>query len=218
MRFLAVLLVALACVGAARAAEVRMTTLSPDEDVSLPFFCDWGYDWDERCYRDDSARLSLGGEPDKVWRSALRFLLGAIPTGASVVTAELSLWYDGTCVGPRKSSGPCAGTSFELAAHRILTPRWFSEREVEVDPTGFPAYLDAFASPQWITWDVTDLVADWYAASVPNNGVLVQLADEQEAFDVPGPKVPSSSWPDPALRPRLTVWWMPGELTSEPHR
>src|SRR6266536_3357714 len=131
MRFLAVLLAGLACAGAARAAEVHVATLSPMEDVSLPFFCDWGYDWDERCYRDDSARLALGGEPDKIWRSALRFSLGPIPTGASVVTAELSLWYDGTCVAPRKTSRPCDGGAFELEAHRILTPRWFAEREVE---------------------------------------------------------------------------------------
>src|SRR6266508_4267912 len=109
MRFLAVLIAALACVGAARAAEVRVATLSPVEDVSLPFFCDWGYDWDERCYRDDSARLGLGGEPDKIWRSALRFSLGSIPAGAAVVTAELWLWYDRICVGPRKTSRPCAG-------------------------------------------------------------------------------------------------------------
>jgi hypothetical protein len=40
----------------------------------LPFWCDWGYDWAERCYRLDGAWLGVGGgEPDKVWRSALRF-------------------------------------------------------------------------------------------------------------------------------------------------
>jgi hypothetical protein len=209
MRFIALLLAAFVCTGAARAATVvRLTTLTPVEDVSLPFFCDWGYDWDERCYRDDSERLALGGEPDKIWRSALGFSLVAVPAGAAVVTAELSLWYDGTCVGPRKTSRPCDGRGFELAAHRILTPRWFAEREVAIDPYGFPAYLDAFARPQWLTWDVTDLVADWQAGTVPNNGLLVQLTDDEESYDVPGSKLPSSSWPDPALRPRLAVWWM----------
>src|SRR5947208_16689041 len=118
MRFLAVLLAGLACVGSARAADVRTTTLAPVEDVSLPFFCDWGYDWDERCYRDDSTRLALGGGPGKVWRSALRFSLDVIPASAAVVTAELSLWYDGTCVGPRKTFRPCDGRAFSLEAHR----------------------------------------------------------------------------------------------------
>src|SRR3954466_302594 len=126
MRFLAVVLAALACVGAARAAEMSMTTLVPVEDVSLLFFCDWGYDWDERCYRDDSARLSLGGEPGKVWRSALRFPLGAVPPGATVVTAELSLSFDGTCIAGRKRLRRCDGRAFELEAHRILTARCFS--------------------------------------------------------------------------------------------
>jgi hypothetical protein len=201
----------LVCSGAAQAAaEVRLTTLAPVEDVSLAFFCDWGYDWEERCYRDDSDRLALGGEPDKVWRSALRFSLASIPAGAAVVTAELSLWYDGVCVGARKTSRPCDGRAFELAAHRILTPRWFSEREVAIDPYGFPAYLGPFAPPQWITWDATDLVADWHAGSVPNYGVLLQLADAEEAYDVPGPKVPSSAYPNASLRPRLAVWFVPG--------
>jgi hypothetical protein len=208
--FVALFLTALVLAApAVAAAEVRVAVLPPVEDVSLPFFCDWGYDWDERCYRDDSARLALGGEPDKVWRSALRFSLGAIPAGAPVVAAELSLWYDGTCVGPRKTFRPCDGRAFALDAHRILTPRWFSEREVEIDPVAYGAELDALAQPQWVTFDVTDLVAAWQDGSVPNNGLLLQLADDEEAFDVPGPSLPSSSFPDLSLRPRLTVWWLP---------
>jgi hypothetical protein len=210
MRLLAVLLAALACVGAARAGELRVATLSPVEDVSLPFFCDWGYDWDERCYRDDSARLSLGGEPDKVWRSALRFPLGSIPAGAPVVTAELSLWYDGICVAARKTVRACDGRGFEIEAHRILTSPWFSEREVEIDPIPYVADLAAFSPPQWLTIDVTDLVAGWHDEGVPNSGLLLKLADAQEAYDIAGPAFPSSGYPESALRPRLTVWWLAG--------
>jgi hypothetical protein len=210
MRLLAVLLATLTCVGAARAAEVQVTTLSPVEDVSLPFFCGWGYDWDERCYRDDSARLSLGGEPDKVWRSALMFALGSIPAGAPVVTAELSLWYDGTCVSVRKTFRPCDGRAFDMEARRILTQRWYSEREVEIDPEAYAAQLAAAVPPQWLTIDVTDLVAGWHDAGVPNSGLLLKLADDEEAYDVPGPAFPSSAFPDMRLRPRLTVWWLAG--------
>src|SRR5829696_1332237 len=32
----------------------------PSADASFPFWCDWGYDWDERCYQDFSDRLSIG--------------------------------------------------------------------------------------------------------------------------------------------------------------
>jgi TGF-beta propeptide len=208
MPFVAALLAVLVLTAAAEAADTRVATLSPTEDLSLPFFCDWGYDWDERCYRDDSARLALGGEPDKVWRSALRFSLDSIPAGAAVVTAQLSLWYDGTCVGVRKTTRPCDGRGFEIVAHRILTQPWFSEREVEIEPSGFHAYLDPLAPPQWLTWDVTALVAAWHDTSRPNNGLLLKLADEQEDYDVPGPTMASSSYSDANLRPRLTVWFL----------
>jgi hypothetical protein len=210
-----VLVVTLGLAGVARGAEVAVTTLPPVEDVSLPFFCDWGYEWKERCYRDDSTRLSLGGEPGKVWRSALRFSLGAVPAGAAVVTAELALRYDGTCVAGRKSFRSCDGRPFDLEAHRILTARWSAEREVEVDPLAFTAALGANASPQWVTFDVTDLVADWHDGAVPNNGLLVQLADGEESYDDPGPAFPSATYQDPAVQPRLTVWWMGRPCCSE---
>ena len=208
MKLLAPCLAALVLAAPAFGGDVRGVNLAPAEDVSLPFFCDWGYDWDERCYRDDSVRLSTGGEPGKVWRSALRFPLAAVPKGATVVTAELSLWYDGTCVGGRKRFRPCGVHAFELEAHKILTARWSAEREVEVDPLAFTASLDAGASPRWVTFDVTDLVADWASGAAPNDGVLLQLAGDEEGYDLPGPAFPSSECPDVSLRPRLTVWWM----------
>jgi TGF-beta propeptide len=211
MRFVALVLVLFTCcAGAARGATVRVTMLSPVEDVSLPFFCDWGYDWDERCYRDDSARLSLGGEPDKIWRSGLRFSLASIPAGAVVVTAELSLWYDGTCVSLRKTFRPCDGRAYEVEAHRILTAGWYSEREVEFDPLEYVADLPATARSQWLTVDVTDLVAEWQDGSLPNNGLLLKLADDEEAYDLPGPVFPSSTYGDASVRPRLTVGWSDG--------
>jgi hypothetical protein len=80
--------------GAAHAAEIRSAALTPAEDVCCRTG-DWGYDWAERCYRLDGAWLGVGGgEPDKVWRSALRFDVGG-SVRCPVVTAELSLWYDG---------------------------------------------------------------------------------------------------------------------------
>src|SRR2546421_8354662 len=100
MRFASVLVAALALAGSAHAADLRVVTLSPVEDVSMPFWCSWGYDWDERCYRDDFDRLGVGGVDDKVWRSGVHFSLAALPPQAMVVTAELSLWYDRTCVAP----------------------------------------------------------------------------------------------------------------------
>lgn len=204
------LLVALALAGTARASDVRVVTLPPVEDVSLPFWCDWSYDWEARCYRDDSDRLGVGGVDDKVWRAALRFSFGAFPPEAVVVTAELSLWYDRTCVAPRRTSRPCDGRGFDLDAHPIFTPRWLAEREVEVGPAVARTALGPFAAPGWLVWDLTDLVADWHSGGLPNAGVLLKLVDTQEDFDSSGPYFPSSSYADAALRPRLTVWYVPG--------
>jgi hypothetical protein len=200
---------ALAFAGAARAAEVRSVALTPVEDVSLPYWCNWGYDWAERCSRLEGARLGVGGgEPDKVWRSALRFSTSAIPSGATVVTAELSLWYDGTCVAPRRRSKPCDGRGFDFGLHPIFTPRWSAEREVEYGPQVGFASLDPLAAAQWVVWDVTDLVGDWLSAGLQNNGVLVKLVDGEEDFAVSGPLFPSSRSASTAARPRLTVWYL----------
>jgi hypothetical protein len=211
MRLLTLFLVAaLSCVGAARGADIRVATLAPVEDVSLPFWCDWGYDWDERCYREDGPRLGVGGEDDKVWRSALRFSTASLPPGASVVTAELSLWYDRTCLAPRRTSRPCDGRAYEFAAHPIFTPRWSGEREVEVGPQAGTGALPVAAAPQWVILDLTDLVAEWASGAQANNGVLVRLADAQESFGSSGPLFPSSSYATASLRPRLDVWYEPG--------
>jgi hypothetical protein len=61
---------------------------------------------------------------------------------------------------------------------------------------------------QWLVFDVTDLVADWVDGARLNAGVLLKLSDADENFDVSGPKVPSSSFPDLARRPRLEVVYM----------
>jgi hypothetical protein len=201
---------ALVFAGGAGATDVRVATLPATADMSMPFWCDWGYDWDERCYRDDSDRLGVGGVGDKVWRAAVRFGLDALPPGAAVVTAELSLWYDGTCVAPRRRSRPCDGRGFELDAHPIFTPRWLAEREVEFGPVLAVSQLEPFANAGWIAWDVTDLVSDWHSGGLPNDRLLLKLADGEEELDSGGPYFPSSSYADQAVRPRLTVWYEPG--------
>jgi hypothetical protein len=201
-------LCALVLAAGAQASDVELAVIAPAEDVSLPFWCDWGYDWDERCYREDGVRLGVGGESDKVWRSALRFSTAAIPPGATVGTAELSLWYDGTCLAPRKTSRPCDGRGYSFGLHPIFTPRWFAEREVEIGPQVGTAALGTLAPAQWLVWDVTDLVADWASGGLPNNGLLLKLVEGQEEYDSSGPLFPSSSYPNVSLRPKLTVWYV----------
>jgi hypothetical protein len=66
VRFLLALFVSVSVAvtaGAARADDYATVALPAADDVSLSFLCDWGYNWDERCYRDRLDRLELGGDP-----------------------------------------------------------------------------------------------------------------------------------------------------------
>jgi hypothetical protein len=207
MPFVLVLLAA-AVLAAPASAGLQTTVLAPVDDVSLPFLCSWGYDWQERCYRDDLDRLELGGAGDKVWRSALRFPLDALPAGATVVTAELWLRYDGTCTAPLRRTVPCDGRGYSLEARPIFTPDWYVRREVAFGPAVAWADVEPGAGAQWLVWDVTDTVADWVGGAAENDGLLLKLVDEQEGFGLGGPAVPSSTYADPSVRPRLVVWLM----------
>jgi TGF-beta propeptide len=209
MRLL-VSLIAVAALLFAPAGRAATAVAFPSADVGLPFWCDWGYDWDERCYRDDGPRLPVGGVDDKVWRSALRFPLAQIPAGAAITSAALRVYHDGTCVAPRRVALRCEGDAYFLDAHRILSADWFDERELELDErASASAELDNATEAQWLSFDLTALVRAWHARVLANEGVLIKLADGQEAFDVSGPYVPSSSFPLSALRPRLIVTYTP---------
>jgi hypothetical protein len=212
MRFVPFVLLAAFALGAAGAARAGglegPVLLSPVQDVSMPFMCSWGYDWEERCYRDDFDRLEVGGADDKVWRSGLRFSLASIPASATVVTAELWLRYDRTCVAPRRRTVPCTGAPYDLEARPIYSANWEHEREVAFGPAISWAGLAPNADSQWVVLDVTDLVSDWHTGGLANDGLLVKLDDDDEAFDGGGPAFPSSSYADPGVRPRLEVWYL----------
>ena len=143
-----------------------------------------------------------------MWRSALRFSLGAIPPSATVVAAELWLRYDRTCVAPRRRTVTCGGAPFDFETLPIYTARWESEREVAFGPAVGWAGLGPGAAPQWVVLDMTSLVGDWLSGGLANDGVLVKLVDDEEAYDGGGPAFPSSSFPDATVRPRLEVSYM----------
>jgi hypothetical protein len=194
--------------GPARAdTDAIVYRAEPSADVSLPFWCDWSYDWEERCWRDFSDRLSVGGDADKVWRSALHFPLSAIPGGSVVLSATLLLSFDGVCHAPRMTEPPCPVRKYTIDVHPILGPDWFHEREVDIGPL---AAQGAFwsQSPKRLSWDVTDLVIEWVEYGAPNDGLLLKLASDEEEFFVSGPKLPSSEFPNAALRPVLEVTYL----------
>jgi hypothetical protein len=195
--------------GTARAAsDATVYRTGASADVSLPFWCDWGYDWDERCWRDFSDRLSVGGDADKVWRSALHFPLSAIPRGAVVLDATLSMSFDGVCVAPRKTDRPCPTRSYTIDVHPIYSPDWLREREVDIGSLVAQRRFWA-GTPQRLSWDVADLVVEWVEYGAPNDGLLLKLAEGEEDFLVSGPKLPSSEFANAALRPTLDVVYLP---------
>jgi hypothetical protein len=181
---------------------------SPSADLSLPFWCDWGYAWDERCYRDFSDRLSVGGDVDKVWRSALHFPLDAIPSGSVVLAATLLASFDGVCLAPRKTERPCPARTYTIDIHPIYGADWLREREVEIGPVATHASFWA-GTAQRLSWDVTDLVINWVEHGAPNDGLLLKLAEGEEDFSVSGPRLPSSEFFDAARRPALEVTYLP---------
>lgn len=196
------------CLSGSAAGAGAATTVSipPGADVGLAFWCDWSYDWEERCYRDDGPRLPVGGADDKVWRSALRFSLAQVPGAAEIDSARLLVHHDGRCIAWRLRTVPCGELGYVLDAHRILSASWFSERELEFEERSLYAEVVlAGWSPQWLSWDVTALVRSWHRALAPNNGVLLKLQDGDEDYGYGGPYLLSASHPATDLRPRLVV-------------
>jgi hypothetical protein len=212
-RALAVLVVALVALATGRAAalppDARFLRLVPVEDASLPFGCDWSYDWDARCVRDDSARLPVGGDAEREWRAALRFTLDALPPGSGIHQGRLTLFHDGTCIGPWGRDAPCPRRAYVLEAHAILDPDWSHEREVAFAPSpAARAVLPDASAPAELVFDVGDLVLAWVDDEVPVAGILLRLAPG-EPWAAGGPRLPSTSFPVPALRPRLDVAYVP---------
>ncbi len=195
--------------GEARGGSAAVAvTLRPVEDVSFPFWCDWSYDWEARCWREDGDRLPVGGDEDKVWRAGLRFSVASIPPGSTILDASLTLRHDAVCLGPRRTTRICRARRYTIDLHAIFTRSWLSEREVEIGPLVSRATLSLATRPEWLSWDLTGLVEAWLAGEA-NNGVLLKLAEAEEDYDVGGPALPSARFGHVAERPALDVVYLP---------
>jgi hypothetical protein len=204
MRFLLGVVLALSI---ASQAGATVTVRTPVEDVGFPFWCAWGYDWDERCYRDFGLRLPVGGVDDKVWRSGLRFSLAGIPPGARVASARLELTFDEVCVAPRLEPAPCPpGARYLIEAYPIASTDWYHEREPEYYwVVEDEVWLDTTAGRQAVGLELTGLTRSWLAGELENDGVLLKLADGWEDFGSSGPYFPSAEAADSGVRPRLVI-------------
>jgi hypothetical protein len=113
-------------------------------------------------------------------------------------------------VAPRLTSVRCEPRGYTIDAHRLLSSSWYAEREPELDEIALAsASLPAGAPSRWLSWDVTEVVRAWHRGTAPNDGLLLKLAEEEEAFGTSGPYFPSSGYADSVLRPRLVVTYTP---------
>ena len=160
----------------------------------------------------DQAPNNNYGDADETWvssassdttRTLLRFNTGAIPSGARILEASLSL---------HRQSG--AGADQPVSAHRI-TNGW-KEDEVTWNErkTGKPwdvagadfdnmpvATTPVGPANQRYDWNITPLVQGWVDGSFENDGVALVAAID----GMPGERFDTSDHIDPTRRPSLAV-------------
>ena len=168
------------------------------QDASFDFGC-------PSCAGVAGQRLSIGTVAlTQKWRSALQFSLADIPAGASVSSAKVKLYYDGTCL---LATPNCGGTSHTIDALRMTTS-WSDKSktsDVAFDATPLTSFtLPSGATPQWMSWTITSTVQNWLSGSQSNFGLLLKRSSE--AANASGPKPPSRTYAaEPTLGPTLEV-------------
>jgi uncharacterized repeat protein (TIGR01451 family) len=148
-------------------------------------------------------------------RILLRFDLSGIPSGATIQSAVMELYYASTR----------ASTSESLRLHRVtrswteLGATWRSSDGVnnwtaqggDFDAAVLAsATLDATADV-WKQWSITSLVQSWVAGTASNFGVILESVaasgNNERRFN-------SSESATPALRPKLTITYVASDLST----
>lgn len=186
--------------------------LTPSADTRL-----MGSFPDEPKGSDPEIAMVEGGQTQRI---LMRFPLELLPADCEVTSAVLTLrsyldYGDATTVeaGVFRVTRPWQGRA---VTWRTATPAdaWgrpggdaMGRDETPFTGPGGAAtpYATARLGPltpgDALTWDVTDLVREWYAGQQPNHGLLLALDTPADA----NKSVAAMEHPDPAMRPRLTV-------------
>ncbi|MCP5092993.1 MAG: DNRLRE domain-containing protein, partial [Gammaproteobacteria bacterium] len=151
----------------------------------------------------DAAETWVSSASGDTTRSLLRFNMGAIPAGARILGATLSLHH---------KSG--SGADQPVSAHRIMNPwsedavTWNSrESGTNWDTAGGDFDSVAVATTpvgpanEGYEWDITPLVQGWVDGSYPNYGVALTAAID----GMPGEEFHTSDQATLDIRPGLTV-------------
>lgn len=145
-------------------------------------------------------------------RSLMRFNLGMLPKSATIKNVHLTLWYDipipwdTLYYSTDITSG--ARPWFGAVLQQVVEP-W---DEYKVTWNNQPKTVEAnqvYVSPfiknaNFITLDVTSLYVPVEEVYYPNYGMMFRLYPNEE---FPGFRFASSDYPDPRMRPMLSVYY-----------
>lgn len=180
--------------------DPTITIQPPAEDAYFISTC-------PNCVAQAGERLLVGSDRKNFYRAALRFDFAAIPAGAVVTGATLSLFHDGTCIYGTDPWCPGRDVTGNWIAANRMTKQWSSSSR-----TADLAYDTVeLASPipnpgQWTKWDVTTAVRDWASAVQPNYGLLLKRKREDQSQNANGPAYPGSRYNiESTIRPKLEI-------------
>jgi RHS repeat-associated protein len=124
---------------------------------------------------DGSWRLSVGTTTTGKARSLVRFGLGTIPTGTTISSASLQLYFD--------QDHTTGSYSVPLEAHRV-TANWgestvtWNSINTALGELGGTATKGVNQANVWHAYDVKSIVQSWVSGTQPNYGFMVKAADE----------------------------------------
>lgn len=168
-------------------------------------------------YPSLNSRLYLGASDSHIYRPALLFDLGDVPSGVPVTDAQLRLYYDGYCLSV-DSGSHCNGTSHQVNAHRI-TAGWSTSSktsDIAYDSGVLASFtLPSGADTQWMSWSITSTVQNWLSGAQPNHGLLLKRSVEE--LNSSGPMPPARRYTAEAtLRPYLAVTYTSDGVDLQP--
>jgi RHS repeat-associated protein len=156
--------------------------------------------------------VRIGTSATEIWRPALKFGIGSIPTGVTITDAKMKLFYTGNCV--QVDNNDCPKSDHQLDLHR-MTQAWTTSTttaeltgkydETPTSTLNFSTIADA--DVQWLTWNVTSLVQAWHSGNSPNHGVL--LRRNPDPLRAGGPVALSGRFDiEPSVEPKLEVTYV----------
>ncbi|MFF8828670.1 DNRLRE domain-containing protein [Streptomyces sp. NPDC015131] len=194
----------------APAPQVRTVNISGPalQDATAPVGAtDCG---DTPCAAVEDGTLRVGTPGGAAWRTWLKADLSAVPHGARITDARLKLHRadcgtdgDATCTEPAATLRDLAEAWAPSLGGQVLATAASEEPLLAEDE--LPAELGDL--------NLGSLVADWVSGT-DNYGLSLQLGDEKTA--APGVVYHSSRATDPALRPVLTVSYVPAKAPGVP--